>query len=224
MIDEILPATVVSVETRHDVEDVVLFPAEQVAVERAVPKRRREFATGRACAREALSQLHIEPCPIPRGARGEPQWPPGVVGSITHCNGYRAAAVAPAGAILGVGIDAEPHEPLPDGVLQAIAGEAERAWIARLDRSSPAVCWDRLLFCAKETVYKVWFPLAHTWLGFEDAHIEVDAVAATFRAELLVSAPVVDAPPGVLHGRWLVRDGLVLSAIALPTPRVPRAP
>ncbi|HEX5851793.1 MAG TPA: 4'-phosphopantetheinyl transferase superfamily protein [Solirubrobacteraceae bacterium] len=221
MIEEILPATVVSVETRGDIEDAALFPAERLTVDRAVPKRRREFATGRACARDALAQLQVERYPIPRGARGEPLWPAGIVGSITHCEGYRAAAVARASAVLSVGIDAEPHEPLPDGVLEAIAAEDERAWIARLCHSTPAVHWDRLLFCAKEAVYKTWFPLTHSWLGFEDAHVEVDVAASTFVATLLVSAPAVEAPLDVLRGRWLVRDGLVLAAIALAAPPVP---
>jgi 4'-phosphopantetheinyl transferase EntD len=224
VIDEILPETVVSVETYSDAEDATLFAAERIAVERAVTKRRREFATGRACAREALARLHIEPSPIPRGAHGEPLWPAGVVGSITHCDGYRAAVVAPTSAMLSIGIDAEPHKPLPDGVLEAVSAEHERAWIARLTRSSPTVCWDRLLFCAKEAIYKTWFPLTHAWLGFEDAHVEVDVEAAAFHATLLVNPPTVDAPAGVLDGRWLVRDGLVLAAVALPSPHAPQAP
>lgn len=216
MIDEILPAAAVSVESRGDIEDVVLFPAELAAISRAVEKRRREFTTVRACAREAFARLGIEPSPILNGARGEPLWPEGVVGSITHCDGYRAVAIAPASALATIGIDAEPHEPLPDGVLDLIAGEQERAWLARLGRSHPQVCWDRLLFSAKESIYKAWFPLAHSWLGFEDAHVELDIETATFRATLLVPIPDhVDPSLGVMSGRWLIRDGLVLSAIAI---------
>jgi 4'-phosphopantetheinyl transferase EntD len=216
VIEEILPAAAVSVESRGDIEDVVLFPAELAAVGRAVAKRRREFATVRACAREAFARIGIEPAPVPHGTRGEPLWPEGIVGSITHCDGYRAVAIAPASALATIGIDAEPHEPLPDGVLDVIAGEQERAWLARLDRSHPQVCWGRLLFSAKESIYKAWFPLAHSWLGFEDAHVELDLDTATFHATLLVSIPDhVDASLETLNGRWLIRDGLVLSAIAL---------
>ena len=68
-----------------------------------------------------------------------------------------------------MGIDAEPHAPLPDGVLGQIARAEERPRLAELAGAEPEVHWDRLLFCAKETVYKVWFPLAECWLGFEDA-------------------------------------------------------
>ncbi len=218
MIEEILPASVASAEARSDADEATLFPAERLLVQRAVTKRRREFATGRACAREALATLGLEPCPIPRGERGQPLWPDGVVGSITHCDGYRAAALAPASAALSLGIDAEPHEPLPDGVLETICAQEERAGIARLQRAAPQVHWDRLLFCAKEAVYKTWFPLTHTWLGFEDASVELNAAAATFRATLLVEPPAHAQQLRALHGRWLVRDALVLTAIVLQRP------
>jgi 4'-phosphopantetheinyl transferase EntD len=117
--------------------------------------------------------------------------------------------------VAGVGIDAEPHAPLPDGVLGQIARTEERPQLAELAGAEPEVHWDRLLFCAKETVYKVWFPLAGCWLGFEDATLTFDPVTCAFRARLLKPWPRAGAAPQALEGRWLVRDGLVLSAIAL---------
>jgi 4'-phosphopantetheinyl transferase EntD len=215
VIAEILPAGVAVSATRHDILDAPLFPLERETVGRAVEKRLREFTTARACARAALAELGLPPQPIPAGDRGEPQWPAGVVGSITHCDGYRACAVARADDLISVGIDAEPHEPLPDRLLDDIALPAERDLLRELARSSPQVHWDRLLFCAKEAVYKAWFPLAHRWLGFEDATIAIDP-AGSFAARLLVPGPTVaGAELRGFQGRWLVRDGLVLGAIAL---------
>jgi 4'-phosphopantetheinyl transferase EntD len=220
VIERILPAAVVAVDTREDLLDIELFPAERAALGHAVEKRRREFVTARACAREALERLGLPPSPISAGERGQPLWPAGVVGSITHCAGYRACALASAQQLSGVGIDAEPHQPLPTGVLETIALAEERAMLAELTRSHPAVNWDRLLFCAKETVYKVWFPIAECWLGFEDATIVVDLDAHTFHARLLKPWPPAGATfPRVLQGRWLVCEGLVLTAIALPISR-----
>ena len=162
MIAEILPDGVVVVDTREDWLDIELFPEERVALGQAVDKRRREFVTARACAAAGAGAARPAPsAPIPSGTRGEPRWPSGVVGSITHCAGYRACALAHAGEIAAVGIDAEPNEALPDGVLGEIARPAERPWLAELTRAQPAVRWDRLLFSAKEAVYKVWFPLAN---------------------------------------------------------------
>ncbi len=218
MIEEILPRAVAAVDTREDWLDIELFPQELSSMGRAVEKRRREFTTGRACARKALARLGLPPAPIATGARGQPLWPAGVVGSITHCAGYRACALARGAEIAAIGIDAEPNGPLPDGVLSEVAGPRERARLAELEHADPAIHWDRLLFSAKEAVYKVWFPMAERWLGFEDAELEIDPTDGRFHARLLVSWPQGAGVhrPTSLQGRWLVRDGLVLSAIALP--------
>jgi 4'-phosphopantetheinyl transferase EntD len=219
VIEEILPPEAVAVDTRKELLEIELFPQERLALGRAVEKRRREFTTARACARAALAQLGLPPSPIATGERGQPLWPAGVVGSITHCDGYRACALARARELAGLGIDAEPHLPLPAGVLDEIARAEELPLLARLAREHPAVHWDRLLFCAKETVYKVWFPIAHRWLGFEDAVLSIDPVGRTFDARLLTPWPEVGICfPSVLRGRWLARNGLVLAALALPAP------
>ncbi len=217
MIEKILPPEAVAVDTREELLDIELFPEEHAALGRPVEKRRREFVTARACARRALAQLGLPPSPIAAGERGQPLWPAGVVGSITHCEGYRACAVGRAEELAGLGIDAEPHLPLPTGVIDEIARAEERPLLARLAREQPTVHWDRLLFCAKETVYKVWFPIAHRWLGFDDAVLSIDPAGRTFDARLLTPWPAGGARfPELLQGRWLVRDGLVLAAIALP--------
>jgi 4'-phosphopantetheinyl transferase EntD len=221
VIEEILPGAVVVEETLREL-DVVLFPEEQAAVGGAVEKRRREFTTARACARGALAKLGLPLQAIPVGARGEPRWPAGVVGSITHCQGYRACALARRSDVLSIGIDAEPNEALPDGVLGEIAFAEELVWLRKQMRIEPGVSWDRLLFSAKESVYKAWFPLAGRWLGFEDATVSLDPSAGTFLARLLVRGPTVGGEPlRALHGRWLARDGLLLTAIASSGPEPP---
>ncbi|MFI5009432.1 MAG: 4'-phosphopantetheinyl transferase [Solirubrobacterales bacterium] len=216
MIAEILPDGVVAVEARGDPADIVLFPEEEAALGEAVDKRRREFATARACARAALARLGLPALPIPADARGEPRWPAGVVGSITHCHGYRACAVGRASEMVTIGIDAEPNAPLPEGVLAEIARAEELPRLRELARIAPAVHWDRLLFSAKESVYKAWFPLARRWLGFEDAVLAIDPLQGSFAARLLIPGPrLAGGRLTTLSGRWLVRDGLVLTAIAL---------
>jgi 4'-phosphopantetheinyl transferase EntD len=221
VIERLVPDTVVAVSTR-DLRDAELFPEEERSVARAVEKRRREFTTGRACARLALERLGIAPVAIPTGERGEPLWPSGVVGSITHCLGYYGSAVARAEDVAVVGIDAEVHAPLPDGVLGHVAFGRELEMVADGDAG---VCLDRLLFSAKEAVYKAWFPLAHRWLGFEDVELTIDVAAAEFRARLLVPGPVAG---GVrlteFRGRWCVEEGIVAAAVVVPLCEVPPSP
>jgi 4'-phosphopantetheinyl transferase EntD len=217
VIEEILPPEVAAAEAFDDAAPAVLFPAEEAAIARAVPRRRSEFATGRACARAALAKLGLPPSPIVPGPRGAPRWPVGVAGSITHCAGYRASAVAYLTDVASIGLDAEPNAPLPDGVLERIAVAQERAWLPELAAAVPGVSWDRLLFCAKESVYKAWFPLTRRWLGFEQAVITVDPQDGAFTAELLEPAEALDGRRlAGFAGRWLARDGLVLTAITVP--------
>ncbi|SDI45754.1 4'-phosphopantetheinyl transferase EntD (siderophore biosynthesis) [Actinokineospora alba] len=216
MIERILPAAVIAVEAYDDPPDAVLFPEEEQVIAKSVEKRRREFTTARHCARLALARLGLPPAPILPGERGAPGWPDGVVGSMTHCAGYRAAVLARDTDIVTVGIDAEPHQPLPDGVEKVVTRPEERVHLAELAAADPAVHWDKLLFAAKESVYKAWFPLTHKWLGFDDARITIGP-AGTFEAELMVPGPVIES--GTLagfSGRWLVDRGLVVTAISLP--------
>ena len=214
MIEKLLPAGAASAEAFGDPPGLVLFPEEEALVARAVDKRRREFATARACARTALAALGVAPTPVLSGERGAPQWPPGIVGSITHCAGYRAAAAARACDVLTIGLDAEPDEVLPGGVLEVVSLPGERKRLRDLEAAAPGTCWDRLLFCAKEATYKAWFPLARCWLGFEDADITINATDGTFESRLLVPAPTVGGSPlAGFTGRWLVGDGLLLTAI-----------
>jgi 4'-phosphopantetheinyl transferase EntD len=216
VIERILPFGVASAESRADLLDAALFPEEEATVARAVEKRRREFATGRECARRALAGLGIPAQSIPVGERGAPHWPRGVVGSITHCDGYRACAVARSADLATIGIDAEPNEPLPAGLIDDIAIAEERPALAALRESDPAVSWDRLLFCVKEAVYKAWFPLTRMWLGFEDAAVRIDRSRGTFGASLLIPGPTLgDRPLMGFTGRWLLDDGVLLAAIAL---------
>jgi 4'-phosphopantetheinyl transferase EntD len=169
-----------------------------------------------------MAQLGVPPAPLLPGERGAPRWPAGLVGSMTHCQGYRAAALARAADLASLGIDAEPHGPLPDGVLPSVALPAERRRLTLLGARRPAVHWDRLLYSAKESVYKAWFPLTGEWLDFEEADIEISLSPGTssyghFHAALLVPGPVVGGRRlGHFEGRWTVGRGLIGTAVTVP--------
>lgn len=216
MIASLLPPAVATAECRDDPPEATLWPGEHEAMARAVAQRRREFTTVRHCARLAMAKLGLPPAPIVPGPSREPLWPAGLVGSMTHCTGYRAAAIARAADVVSVGIDAEQHAPLPGDVGRIVVRPEEDDHLRALATSHPDTHWGRLLFSAKESVYKTWFPLTGRWLGFDQARLHIDPDAGTFRAELLVDGPVVDgAPVPAFTGRWLVTGGLILTAIVL---------
>lgn len=218
LISGILPDEVCGAEAFADTVDGVLFPEEQRAVTGVFPERLRAFTTARMCARRALAGIGVPTAPIPPGAFGAPVWPPGVVGSITHCTGYRAAAVALRARVLSVGIDAEPDAPLPADARAAVVRPEERVRLSALSRVPAGPSWDRVLFSAKESVYKAWFPLTGYPLDFGEASLTIDPHCGTFATRLLVTGPVgrqAAARVGALsfHGNWLAADGLVLTAV-----------
>lgn len=217
MISDILPACVASAEAFSDAAEHDLFPAELQAIVTAMPKRRREFATVRACARRALADLGEPPAAILPGPHREPLWPIGVVGSMTHCAGYRAAAVGHASDLAAIGIDAEPHEPLPDGLLPFVAGAEEMRHLAGHKRARPEVHWETLAFSAKEAAYKAFFPLCNQWPGFKNVAVTFDYATNRFKAALPeIGSAEDDRALTPLTGQWQIRRNLIVTAAVVP--------
>ncbi|WDT90176.1 4'-phosphopantetheinyl transferase superfamily protein [Streptomyces sp. SCSIO-PteL053] len=227
MIELLLPGDVSTAATRAEtVPDGTLFPEEEALIAKSVAKRRNDFATARACARRAMAGLGLPPVPVLHGHRGRPLWPEGIVGTLTHCTGYRAAALARATDVLSLGIDAEPHGPLPAGVRELVTLPAERE---RIGPPAPEgmgeMHWDRILFSAKESVFKTWYPVTGVELDFLEADLTFHrpdtpgsgdgapgsaAAEGTFTARLLLTDPAL---PTTLHGRWRVEDEIVVTAV-----------
>jgi 4'-phosphopantetheinyl transferase EntD len=116
-----------------------------------------------------------------------------------------------------IGIDAEPHAALGIELLPEIVTPAENRLLTDLNAASPDVHWDRVWFSAKEAVYKAWFPLTLRWLGFHDVELTVDRANGTFVGRLRVPAVCINGESiSRFQGRWLVRDGLALTAVVVP--------
>jgi 4'-phosphopantetheinyl transferase EntD len=207
----LVPPTVKTTYIHGDTFTDPLFPEEYAALGRVADRRLIEFSAGRACARRALFQLGIPPMPILIGTQREPLWPMNVVGSITHCEAYSAAAVAHSTHCLAIGIDAEPNDVLPRDTIDLIAGDQERKTLLRLPQLG--ICWDRLLFSAKESVFKAWSPTAREWLGFEDVLVTFDYAQSMFRASFLV-----DTPFPALTGRYRWSNRYITTAVVVEVP------
>ena len=146
-------------------------PAEEahLASRRHAPGRAAEFRAGRACARRAMRALGLPDAPLLPDETRAPVWPAGVVGSITHCAGYCAAAAAKARDLAALGIDAEAHGSFPHDVARRVAAAAEIASFARFVASPDiAAC---AVFSAKESLYKAVFPLSRTFLDFDEVMV-----------------------------------------------------
>jgi 4'-phosphopantetheinyl transferase EntD len=150
----------------------------------AVKHRQQEFCLGRAAAHEALNSLLGQSIqPILKGSRGEPLWPEGIVGAITHSQGIAVAAVSHAKLSMGLGIDIERiNRRVSRGISRHICLPAEEDWI-RAQESEAAV---RLimLFSAKESIFKACYPLEKVFLNYRDAELSWEPVDQEFRCRL----------------------------------------
>ena len=180
----------------------------------ASPARRAEFAAGRWCARTALGQLDGPvSAPLLPGHHGEPGWPPGYVGSITHTARFTAAAVARCGwrdGVRGIGLDAEEATPLPAGVLDVVASPREQADLRRLAEARAGIPWDTVLFTVKEATYKAVHPLTGEVLTHDDVAASLSA-DGRFTAVARVPGTTASARPRTVRGRWVSGASVVVS-------------
>ncbi len=147
-----------------------LHPDEEPAIERAVERRQAEFRAGRACAHRALATLGFPAAGIPRDATRAPVWPAGVVGAITHCDGYCGAAVARVDDYSGLGIDAEVVDRVTDDILTRITTPREREVLTDLPPDL-ARFGAAALFSVKESVHKALYPRTGVALAFTDVEL-----------------------------------------------------
>lgn len=179
------------------------------------PGRLLEFATGRDCAHRAIKVLGGSDLAVPVGEGREPLWPDGFVGSISHCPGYVAAAVAVSTEFRSVGIDVEKLGQ-DVGISDIALTKREMKLVEDRRRSFPEVEWEIVLFSIKEAIFKTWFPLQGRWLDYTDAEVWIDLQKSSFVADLSPDPPSESFPPRV-HGAWAINAGFVAAALALPS-------
>jgi 4'-phosphopantetheinyl transferase EntD len=189
-----------------------LLPEEEALVAGAVENRRREFAAGRNCARQALQRLGIAPAAIGVGAYREPLFPEGVSGSITHTREYCAAAVIRTGPVLSIGIDAEFNEPLDRPVADLVMNPDER----RMAHANGNACSaDALVFSAKEAFFKAIFPVCRQYLDFTDAVVALSPADCTFRVDLVKAGIRARLGDAMVHGRYRFDSRHLYTAVSL---------
>lgn len=194
--------------------DVTPFPEEMALIETAVGKRRREFAAGRTCAREALAVLGLPMTAIPSGPDRAPVWPAGVVGSISHSATRCVAAVArQSDGFISIGVDIEEAVPLEEAYATDICTRFERDWLGRQPTRDRGLLL-KIMFSAKECAYKCQYPLTGTFLEYDAMRIELNIGSNSFDAYFEVDAYPFAAGDR-LHGRLGFAHGHVATAIAL---------
>ncbi len=210
VLDSLLPPRVLiaAMEIRRaSMED--LLGEERDVVLDAVPRRVREFAAGRLLSRHLLERFTGAPAaPITSRRDRSPEWPPGIVGSITHTDVLAAAAIASRAHFAGIGIDLEPAEVLPKDVVPLVMTAAER-------HAFGADVAERVVFSAKEAFYKAQYQVSSATLDFLDVQIQLFP-GGRFTARLNR-----DAGPfhrnWMIEGRYAVQDRQVGTAVVIPS-------
>ncbi|MDN0096501.1 4'-phosphopantetheinyl transferase family protein [Yersinia rohdei] len=156
----------------------IAFPG---SLHKAVAKRRAEYLAGRFVARQVLNMLEVRDYPLISGIDRAPQWPTGLIGSISHnnqralCTAQRVTPVMESSeanyGTHGVGLDIE----------SLISVErAKNLWPGILTEEEYHSFQDgplhfnqllTLAFSAKESLFKAVFPQLGRYFDFLEARL-----------------------------------------------------
>lgn len=168
-----------------DREELFEYPEEGKHLSKAVPKRRNEFIVGRRCARAALAQIDVEPCVLLSGEDRVPEWPVGVLGSISHSMRLCCAVAAHSNTAACLGVDLETTTRISSGVIERVLHPLEADFVG--DNQAHG----SLIFSAKEAFFKAQFPTWGAWPNFDDLAFQVD----TSTGQLEVIHVAANLPP-----------------------------
>ncbi|MEW8026659.1 MAG: 4'-phosphopantetheinyl transferase superfamily protein [Candidatus Thiodiazotropha sp.] len=195
----LFPSNVVIVNATGVMWETPVHAEEERLIQGSITKRQRQFRAGRNAAHAALERLDAPYGPLLRGEKRQPIWPRGYVGSISHCDDSCIAVCALNGEIAGLGVDVEPLKPLKPGIARYVDTEDEKAFM-RHHGDLPR----RLIFSAKESLYKCYYPLVERFFGFQSVTLDVDIPRQRFQFRP-TAACKIDFPQNLLfHGRYLV--------------------
>jgi len=192
-----------------------LLPEEQAIAESfGSQKRRDEFTLGRICAHVALSRFGLESEPILRNHETrEPRWPDSIWGSITHSAGFAAVAVGLKKEIKGVGIDLESFSrPIDFKISRHVCVESELEWLESLPTKQANQVL-RIIFSAKESIFKCLYPSTRTYLSFKDAAVSVNGTEKKFSFTIFKSFPGIIQQDFSYHGRYYEMDKMLLTSV-----------
>jgi 4'-phosphopantetheinyl transferase EntD len=194
-----------------------LWPAELPFTADMVPRRRNEFASGRAAVRMASMADGSEPFAVPMGVDRAPVWPTGVIGSIAHSPNACLAAISRSKRYAAIGIDIEPDTPLQTDIAAEVLHDGDglglESGTAPLEKRHEVV-----VFSAKEAAYKCQFPLTGSVLGFDALSIRLMPRSQSFMARFERNVGRFRAGDTLDGGYALIGDH-VLTVASIPSER-----
>ncbi|HMH18327.1 MAG TPA: 4'-phosphopantetheinyl transferase superfamily protein [Burkholderiales bacterium] len=213
----LFPSGVVGAELRAAGDPSLLFLDEVQYLGRAGPKRIREFAAGRLCARRALEEFGFTDYPLRTDSDRRPRWPAPLIGSITHTAGICGAVVAERRQFRAIGLDMEIVGCVTPEIWPSICTPEETRWLAALpepEQSRSAA----LIFSAKESFYKCQYGVTRQWLEFDDVALDLprsDESAGCFALRPRRRIALLEHDTAPMMGRFEFHGSLVVTGMIL---------
>jgi 4'-phosphopantetheinyl transferase EntD len=188
---------------------------EQRVLLRFCEKRRVEFTAGRAIAKYLLEQIGIYDFPILRGRSGDPIWPQGVTGSISHCDDSCFVAIADTKYYKSIGVDIESIEDIPENIIDYVCTCDEINWICSMQCLKKAYPLAKMIFSAKESSFKCIFPLVNKFIEFTEVEIDMSIYDNAFSVKFVHPKNNNMSPFGRYNIRGLIFiDGKYIYSLA----------
>jgi enterobactin synthetase component D len=187
-----------------------LLPKEREAVAAACDSRRREFATGRWCARNLLAGMGVGKKEIRRGKNNEAVWPEGICGSITHTKGACCVIAAFQTNYETVGIDIEKATRLiSEPARRLFLNKDEINWTSGLPAGSPDVYLT--IFSIKESMYKMLYPLVKKVIPFSALSVLRLKDDGSFSCHVNKDLNEAISLGRILHGQWFKNENWLVT-------------
>ncbi len=140
-----------------------------------------------------------------------PIWPDGFAGSLSHSNAWIWGCVARQTDLLSIGIDTElvASTATRQDVQDTVATGCEWSLVRQLGLTPEEAF--TLVFSAKESFYKCWYPLVKTYFDFFDVEV-VALTPSTLSLKTLSTHPGFGSGPDVLKVHYSKHQSSIFTA------------
>ena len=115
--------------------------------------------------------------------------------------------------VSGIGIDLESLSRVVDfNIRRHVCVDKEREFLESLP-TEQANRYLRIIFSAKESIFKCFFPISQTYLYFQDAEIIIDENNSEFSFSLSKACAGITSAGFQHYGRFSIMDNLLLTSI-----------
>ncbi|GAA5442183.1 hypothetical protein Misp06_00352 [Microbulbifer sp. NBRC 101763] len=175
-------------------------------------KRKSEFLAGRYCAQQALNHYGYQNIDIPIGQDRSPQWPKGVIGSITHAGNRAVCAISRQSVGLGIDYELPVTDKTANEISNLIVSEKEKLLLS--NSGLPYANWLTLIFSIKESLFKALYPKVKQYFDFLDAEVfSIDHVQQTISLKLLRNLTPEVRSGQIYDGKYCFHQGGILTLI-----------